>query len=367
MKKGIVLSLMVLMVSSFAFAQGAKETTTTAKANEPMKIGVIYISAPGDMGYSYMHDQGTKAMENYFGDKIQVIRMEGVEENENSERAMESLIDEGCKVIFANSYNYQEYMLNVAKAHPDVYFEHCSGYLSNDNMSNYFGRMYQMRYLAGMIAGKMSPTGKLGFVGAFNTPEVVRGINAYTLGARSVNPNATVTVVWTNTWYNPSLERQGAVALLDQGCDVIAQHQDTTEPAKAAIERGKFAVGYNADFRSMIGDDRVLVSPMWNWGNYMIPAVESALNGTWKSQSYWGGLDDEMIHLSPISPLVPADFQKLVVAKEAEIKNGTFDVFWGELKENKNGAIRQKAGEKMDDLAMLTMDWFVEGVIGSVK
>uniref|UniRef100_UPI002A0A84CD BMP family ABC transporter substrate-binding protein n=1 Tax=uncultured Sphaerochaeta sp. TaxID=886478 RepID=UPI002A0A84CD len=170
----------------------------------------------------------------------------------------------------------------------------------------------------------------------------------------------------TNTWYDPSLERQGAIALLDQGCDVIAQHQDTTEPAKAAIERGKYAIGYNADFRSMIGDDRILVSPMWNWGNYMIPEVQKVLDGTWKSQSYWGGLDDDMIHLSPISPLVPADFQKAVLAKEAEIKADTFDVFWGQLKDQ-TGTVRQKAGEKMADQDMLTMDWFVEGVIGSVK
>ncbi|NCC13441.1 MAG: BMP family ABC transporter substrate-binding protein [Spirochaetia bacterium] len=366
MKKGIVLLLIVLMVSSFAFAQGSKEAAGSAKADAPMKVGVIYISPPGDMGYSYMHDQGTIAMEEHFGDKIQVIRMEGIAENESSERVMENLIDEGCKIIFANSYNYQQYMLNVAQRYPEVYFEHCSGYLSNDNMSNYFGRMYQMRYLSGMIAAKMSPSGKLGFVGAYNTPEVVRGINAFTLGARSVNPKATVTVVWTNTWFDPSLERQGAIALLDQGADVIAQHQDTTEPAKAAIERGKYAIGYNADFRSMIGDDRILVSPMWNWGNYMIPAVQSALDGTWKSQSYWGGLEDEMIHLSPISPLVPADFVKQIEAKQAQMHDGQWDVFWGDLKDN-TGAVRQKAGEKMSDEAMLTMDWFVEGVIGKVN
>ncbi len=364
MKKSIVLLLIVLLASSFAFAQGTKEDATMA--NAPMKVGVIYVSSPGDFGYSYMHDQGTKAMEAYFGDKIEVIRMENIPENDSSERVMENLIDEGCKIIFANSYNYMQYMLNVAERYPDVYFEHCSGYLSNDNMSNYFGRMYQMRYLSGMIAGAMSASGKIGYVGAYNTPEVVRGINAFTLGARSVNPNATVTVVWTNTWFDPTLERQSAVALLDQGCDVIAQHQDTTEPAKAALERGKYAIGYNADFRAIIGDDRVLVSPMWNWGNYMIPEVQAALDGTWKSQSYWGGLDDDMIHLSPISPLVPQAMVDKVMAKQDEIKNDTWDVFWGALKDN-TGAVRQQAGQKMSDGDMLTMDWFVEGVIGSVK
>ncbi len=365
MKKGIVLLLIVLMVSSFAFAQGSKEATEV-KTEGPMKVGVIYISPPGDMGYSFMHDQGTIALEKHFGDKVKVTRLENIAENENSERAMENLIEEGCKIIFANSYNYQQYMLNVAQNFPDVYFEHCSGYLLNDNMSNYFGRMYQMRYLSGMIAAKMSPTGKLGFVGAFNTPEVVRAINGFTLGAKAVNPKATVTVVWTNTWYDPSLERQAAVSLLDQGCDVIGQHQDTTEPAKAAIERGKYAIGYNADFGSMIGDDRVLVSTMWNWGNYMIPAVQSAIDGTWKSQSYWGGLEDDMIHLSAISPLVPAEFQKEIMALQTKLHDKKWDVFWGAIKDN-TGKVRQKAGEKMSDEAMLTIDWFVEGVVGKVK
>jgi basic membrane protein A len=363
MKKLTVLLVLLLLSTTLVFAAGAKETA--AGADEPLKVGVIYITSPGDMGYSYMHDQGTIAAEAYFGDKIEVIRMENVPENDSSMRVMEQLIDEGCKIIFANSYNYQDYMLQVAKENPDVYFEHCSGYLSNDNMSNYFGRMYQIRYLSGMIAAKMSPSGKLGYVGAYNTPEVVRGINAFALGARAVNPKATVTVVFTYTWYDPSLERQGAIALLDQGIDVIAQHQDTTEPAKAAIERGKYAVGYNADFRKIIGDDKVLASPMWNWENYMIPAIESVLEGTWKTQSYWGGVDEGMVHLSPISPLVPADFQKEVAAVQTKIENGEWDVFWGALKDN-TGAVRQKAGEKMADSDMLTMDWFVEGVIGSV-
>ncbi|MCH3917109.1 MAG: BMP family ABC transporter substrate-binding protein [Spirochaetia bacterium] len=368
MKKITVALLSALFVTASVFAQGGTETQATApaKTNEPFKVGFLYISAPGDFGYSYAHDQGTKAAEKYFGDKIKVYRAENVPENQDSERYMEDMIDEGCKMIFATSYNYMDYVLQEAQAHPDVYFEHCSGYKTAANMSNYFGRMYQMRYLSGMIAGKMSKSGKIGYVGAYNTPEVVRGIDAFTLGARSINPKATVTVVWTNTWFDPALERQGAVSLLDQGCDIIAQHQDTTEPAKAAIERGCYAIGYNADFRSIIKSDNVLVSPMWNWGNYVIPEIKAAMDGTWKSQSYWGGLDDKMIQLSEISPLVPKDFQDKVAATEAKMADDSFDVFWGELKDNQ-GKVRQQAGEKMSDADMLSLDWFVEGVIGSVK
>ncbi|MGD1823321.1 MAG: BMP family ABC transporter substrate-binding protein [Pleomorphochaeta sp.] len=365
MKKLTILLTCALLTIAPVFAGGETETAEAA-GDSPLKVGVIYITAPGDFGYSYMHDQGTIAAEEYFGDKIEVIRMENIAENEESERAMESLIDEGCKIIFANSYNYQQYMQNVSNEHPDVYFEHCSGYLDNDNMSNYFGRMYQMRYLSGVIAGTMSETGKIGFAGAYNTPEVVRGINAFTLGARSVNPDATVTVVWTNTWFDPSKERQAADSLLDGGCDVIAQHQDTTEPAKAAIERGAYAIGYNANFMDLTGSDHVLVSPMWNWGSYMIPQIQKVMDGTWESQAYWGGLDDDMILLSPISPLVPADTVADIEAIEQDMRDGSFDVFWGELTDN-TGAKRQNAGEKMEDGAMLTMDWFVEGVIGSAK
>jgi len=364
MKKLALLLILVLVFTGALTAQGSPEAETAQEG--PFKVGVLYISSPGDMGYSYMHDVGTKAAEAHFGDQIEVVRMEGIPENDAAARAMEQMVDEGCGIIFANSYGYMDYMAQVAEENPDVYFEHCSGYLSDDNMSNYFGRMYQMRYLSGMIAGRMSKTGKIGYVGAYAIPEVIRGINAFTLGARAANPDATVTVVWTNTWFDPSLERQGAVALLDGGVDVIAQHQDTTEPAKAAIERGKYAVGYNADFRKITGSDNVLVSPMWSWGNYMIPQIQKAMDGTWESQSYWGGLEDDMINLSPISPLVPETCIQNVATTQEKIANGEWDVFWGELKDN-TGKVRQNAGGKMSDGDMLSMDWFVEGVIGSTN
>lgn len=365
MKKLTILLACALLALAPVFAGGEAEKAK-ASGDAPMKVGVIYITSPGDFGYSYMHDKGTIAAEEYFGDKVQVVRMENIPENEESERAMETLIDEGCKIIFANSYNYQEYMLNVAKEHPDVYFEHCSGYLDNENMSNYFGRMYQMRYLSGIIAGTMTETNRIGYVGAYTTPEVVRGMNAFALGVKEANPKATVTAVWTNTWFDPSKERQAAESLLDGGCDVIAQHQDTTEPAKAAIDRGAYAIGYNADFRVLTESDHVLVSTMWNWGSYMIPEIEKAMNGTWKSQSYWGGLNDDMIYLSELSPLVPAETVAKIEAIEEKMRNETFDVFWGELKDNK-GKVRQNAGEKMSDGDMLSIDWLVDNVIGSVN
>ena len=365
MKKLILTLTIVLLSFGMLFAGGEKEAAAP-QAEAPLKIGMIYVSPPGDMGYSFMHAQGTKAAKEYFGDKVEFIELESVPENEQAAVEMENLIDEGCEMIFATSYNYQDYMLEVAKQHPDVHFEHCSGYLSNDNMSNYFGRMYQMRYLSGMIAGAMAENGKIGYIGAYNTPEVIRGANAFTLGAQRMNPDVEVRVVWTNTWFDPQLERQAAMSLLDEGVDVIAQHQDTTEPAKAAISRGKYAIGYNADFRAIIGDDRVLVSPMWNWQNYVIPSIQSHIDGTWESQSYWGGLEDEMIKLSEISPLVPAEVVAEVEKVLNEMHDKTFDVFWGELYDNE-GNKRQDAGEKMSDADMLSMNWFVKGITGSTK
>ncbi len=362
-KKAIVVLLIALIVSSMAFATGAKETATGS--DQPYKIGVLYISPPGDMGYSYMHDQGTKAAEAYFGDKIKVTRMESVSEDENSLRVMENLIGEGCEMIIGTSYGFMDYMYQLAEEYPEVKFEHASGYKSSDNMNNYFGRMYQMRYLSGMIAGAMTKSNKIGYVGAFSIPEVIRGIDAFALGVKETNPKATVYVVFTNTWFDPALERQGATALLDMGCDIIAQHQDTTEPAKAAIERGGYAVGYNADFGTILGSDKVLVSPMWNWGNYLIPTIQKALDGTWTgNNAYWGGLEDEMIKLSPISPLVPEAVQKQVATKLQQMHDGTFDVFWGEIKDNK-GNIVQKAGEKMSDADMLSIQFFVDNVNGT--
>ncbi len=368
MKKFLTILLLVLVVTGMLFANGEKESESMG--NEPFKIGVIYVSAPGDFGYSYMHDQGTKALEAKFKDKVQIIRAENVAENESSQRMMENMVAQGCKLIFANSFNYQEYMKNVAMDNPEVLFEHCSGYLDNENMHNYFGKMYQIRYLSGMIAGSMTKTNKIGYVAAYNIPEVVRGINAFTLGVQKVNPNAEVRVVWTNTWFDPSLEREGAISLLDAGCDVIAQHQDTTEPAKAAIDRNAYAVGYNADFSALVEEkpENVLCSAIWHWDAYMIPAVEHALNGTWKDQpkAYWGGLEDGIVDLSKISPLVSKDVIKQVEAVKKDMHDKKWDVFWGEIKDNE-GNVKQNAGGKMSDGDLLSMQWFVDGVVGSVK
>jgi basic membrane protein A len=254
-------------------------------------------------------------------------------------------------------------MFEVAQEFPDIYFEHCSGYKTAENMSTYFGRIYQPRYLSGIVAGKMTQNNIIGYVAAFPIPEVIRGINAFTLGVRSVNPDATVNVVWTYTWYDPVKEREAAVALLDEGADIIAQHQDTTEPQKAAQEQGALSIGYDSDMRSFVGDT-VLTSPVWNWGVYYIDTVEAAINGEWETHQYWGGLKDGIVELAEFSPKVPQEVRDIVEEEKQKIVDGE-DVFCGPIMQQ-DGSELVPEGECMSDEEMLNMSVFVEGVVGTI-
>jgi basic membrane protein A len=256
-------------------------------------------------------------------------------------------------------------MFEVAQEFPDLIFEHCSGYKTADNMSTYFGRIYQARYLSGIVAGKMTKNNSIGYVAAFPIPEVIRGINAFTLGVRSVNPDAKVRVVWTSTWYDPVKEREAAVALLDAGVDMIAQHQDTTEPQKAAQERGLTSIGYDSDMRSFVGDS-VLISPVWNWGSYYVDTVQAALDGTWKTHMYWGGLKEGVVMLAEPSPAVPAEVMALVEEARDKIVSGDWDVFCGPILDQKGGQA-VAAGQCLDDGEMLNMNFFVQGVVGTIS
>ena len=271
---------------------------------------------------------------------------------------------EGADMIFTTSFGYMDPTFAVAKDFPKVIFEHCSGYKTAPNMATYFGRIEEARYLTGIIAGRMTKSNIIGYAAAFPIPEVVRGINGFTLGVRSVNPKAQVKVVWTNTWYDPVKEREAAVALLDEGADIIAQHQDTTEPQKAAQERGKYSIGYDSDMGKFVGDS-VLASAVWEWSTYYIDTIQKALDGTWKTHEYWGGLKDGVAKLSSISPKVPASVVAEVEAAKKKILGG-WSIFSGPLKDQ-GGKVVYAAGQVVPDGAQLGMDWFVEGVVGKVQ
>lgn len=367
----ILLMIGALLVSGCAETPPVEETeaepeaeTEVAETEEPLKIAFIYIGPPGDLGWTFEHDRGRLMLEEEYGDLIETTYVENVEEGPDSARVMRDYAQQGYDVIFATSFGYMDHMVEVAAEFPDVIFEHCSGYKTSENMATYFGRIYQPRYLSGIVAGRMTENNQIGYVAAFPIPEVVRGLNAFTLGVRSVNPEATVSVVWTNTWYDPVVEREAAVALLDQGVDIIAQHQDTTEPQKAAQERGKLSIGYDSDMGAFVGET-VLTSPMWNWGSYYIDTIGKVLDGTWETHQFWGSLEDNIVQLAPMSDLVPQEVRDEVEAARETILSGD-DVFCGPIN-NQNGEEMVAEGECMTDEAMLGIDWLVEGVIGSIS
>ncbi len=366
----LLAALIALALVLGACGDSEEEAAPEADAPEssaPMdkvKVAYIYIGQPGDLGWTFEHDRGRQMLEEQLGDKVEVVTVPDVPEGPEAEKAIRDVVQQGADVVFATSFGYMDPMLTVAGENPDVTFEHCSGFKTADNMATYFGRMYQPRYLSGLVAGAMTETNMIGYVAAFPIPEVIRGINAFTLGVREANPDAEVRVVWTNTWYDPVKEREAAEALLDEGADIIAQHQDTTEPQKAAKERGLLSIGYDSDMGQFVGDS-VLTSPIWNWGEYYIATVEDVLDGSWETHQYWGGLADGVVELAPFSPKVPADVKATVEAAKEKILSGDWDVFCGPINDQ-DGSEKVADGECMEDGAMLGMDWFVEGVAGTI-
>lgn len=339
-------------------------SASAPQQEEKFKVAFVYVAPIGDLGWTWAHEQGRLMVEEVFGDKVETTYIENVPEGPEAERVIRDFAQKGYNMIFTTSFGFMDPTITVAQEFPNIYFEHCSGYKTAENVATYFGRMYQPRYLSGLVAGSMTKANKIGYVAAYPIPEVVRGINAFTLGVRAANPKATVHVVWTNTWYDPIKEKEAADALLDEGCDIIAQHQDTTEPQKAAQERGIYSVGYDSDMRAFVGDS-VLTSPVWNWGIYYVRRVKEAMEGTWKSEAYWGGMKEGMTRLAPFSPLVPPEVQALVKKKEAEIIGGAWDVFTGPINAQ-DGTLAVAPGKKMTDEEMLSFNWFVEGVVGTI-
>ncbi len=352
MKRMIMVMAAVLLCAGPAMSAGRE-----------MKVGFVYVSPVGDAGYSYAHDQGRKFIADMPG--VSTAYVEAVAEGPDSERVILNMARKNYDLIFATSFGYMDSMLKVAKMFPKTVFMHCSGFKSAPNMGNYFGRMYQARYLTGMVAGSMTKTHTLGYVAAFPIPEVIRGINAFTLGAMAVNPGVTVRVVWTKTWYDPATEKEAAKSLLDTGADVIAQHQDSPGPQEAAQEKGVYSIGYNSDM-SVFAPKAHLVAAVWHWGPFYKEMTEAVRNGTWKTGSYWYGMNKGIVDISPMSGMVPDEVQAAVMAKKADIVAGTFDPFAGEIKDQ-SGAVRIPAGKSATDPELLGMDWFVQGVVGSTQ
>lgn len=339
------------------------ETATTETTADDMIVGFIYVGPIGDGGWTYAHDEGRLYVEEQLG--VKTIYKESVPETQEVEQEIRNMVDQGAKIIFTTSFGHMDYTEKMSKEFPEVTFFHCSGFKTTDNMANYFGRMYEARYLSGIVAGMKTESNSIGYVAAFPIPEVIRGINAFTLGVQSVNPDATVKVVWTSTWYDPAKEKEAAIALLDQGVDVIAQHQDTTGPQQAAEERGAFSIGYNTDMSEM-APKAYMTAPIWHWGPYYVEQVKSVMEGTFKTHSYWEGMSADIVQLAPLTENAPEGAQEAVDAARAKILDGSLFVFAGPIY-NQAGELAVADGAAMTDEEMLSMMWFVKGVEGKIE
>jgi basic membrane protein A and related proteins len=330
---------------------------------EALKVGFIYVGPVGDYGWSYAHDQGRKYLETTLPD-VKTTYVESVPEGADAERVLTQLARSGHKVIVATSYGYMDTMLKVAERFPDVIFLHCSGHKRRANMGTYFGRMYQASYLTGLVAGTATQKKRIGYVAPIPIPEVIRITNAFVLGVRAVNPEVNVHVVWTNAWYDPATESEAANSLLDIGVDVIATQSDSPAPVQTAERRGAYGVGFNAD-ASKFAPTKHLTSAVWNWGPYYVEAVKQVRAGSWKSTDQWWPIGTGIVGLSPLGPTVADTLKNLVEERKQDLIAGRFDVFWGPIKDQP-GKLRIAAGEKPVDEILLGMDWFVEGVVGTV-
>lgn len=358
-------------IDDYATNEGAQKTAQTAEKEEAkakIKIGVIHLTDPADgSGYTYTHDLGIQGMQQNLGlSDDQIIRKNNVSDTDEkaTEEAIQDCVDEGCKIIFATSWGYMKKVAEMAEKYPDVYFSHGTGYMSNGkNFNNYFGRIYQARYLSGIVAGMNTKSGKIGYVAAMDSSnsEVTGGVDAFALGIYSVNPDAKVYVKVTNSWYDPKAEKAAATKLLDMGCDVIAQHCDTSYPQTMAQEKGVYGIGYNSDM-SKEAPKACLCSVIWNWSAYYTSAVQSVIDGTWDGSNYYGGMNENLVGITELSGFCKEGTAEKVEEAKKQILSGENGVFDGVLETN-DGKTVGKEGKTLDDKTITGgINWYFKTV-----
>lgn len=350
---------------------GSAEGETVARGGIPVdeiKVGVIHLSDPAEgSGYTYTHDLGIRGMQQNLGlSDDQILRKINVSDSDEAqtEQALRDCIDEGCNIIFATSWGYMEKTAEIAEEYPDVYFSHGTGYMSNgENFNNYFGRIYQARYLSGIVAGMNTTSNKIGYVAAMDSSnsEVTGGIDAFAMGIYSVNPEAQVYVKVTNSWFDPEAEEAAARQLLDMGCDVITQHCDTAYPQTLAQEYGAYSIGYNSDM-SKDAPDACLCSVVWNWSAYYTAAVQSVIDGTWDGSNYYGGMNENLVGITTLSDFCAEGTEEKVAEAKAQILSGEFGVFDGVIETNTGETVGQE-GKTLDDETITGgIDWYFKNV-----
>lgn len=333
-------------------------------ANEPLKVGFVYMGPVGDFGWTYSHDLGRREMEANLQDKVKTTFVENVNEGADAEKVIRQLALDGHKLIFTTSFGYMNPTIKVAKDFPDIVFEHCTGNTLAANVGTYLGRFEEPRYLTGMIAGKMTKSNVIGFIGTYPTPEVIRGIGAFTQGLRATNLQAKVRVIWIQNWYDPAKEREAAQALINLGADVLTQQTNSTVIIQLAAEKGIYAFGYSTDM-SKFGAQAHLTSAINKWGKFYIDTALAVMNNKWKSREIWHGIAQGMVDISPMNQVIPSDIQQLIYSKRDQFIQGTAHPFDGPVKDQ-NGVIQVPKGKVLDDQGQLEMDWYVEGIEGTI-
>lgn len=339
-------------------------TSSVVFAADVTKVGFIYVGPVGDHGWSYRHDIGRQSIEQELGEKVTTTFVESVAEGADAERVIRKLAATGHNLIYTTSFGYMNPTLKVAKKFPKVKFEHATGYKQGTNVSTYSGRFYEGRAVIGTVAGMMTKSNIVGYIASFPIPEVVRGINAFTIAMRKVNPDAELKIIWVNSWYDPGKEGDAAKALIDQGADIITQHTDSPAPLQVAEQRGVFGFGQASDM-SGFAPKAQLTAIVDEWGPYYVARTKAVIDGTWKSGDTWAGLKDGMVVISPYGDAVPQNVRDAADAVKNGIISGDVHPFQGPVKKQ-DGTVHTPEGEVTPDDDLLKMDWYVEGVQGSL-
>jgi basic membrane protein A len=369
MYKNLAATAVAACCLSLAVSSSSAQTSTSAKTTAvPLKIGFVYVAPLTDAGWVRQHDKGRKAVDTALGVKVKTTYVEDVAEGPDAERVIRDLAQQGNKLIFTPSFGYMEPTLKVAKDFPDVKFESITGYKTTSNVSAANARYYEGRYLAGIAAGRMTTTHVAGYVAGFPIPEVLQGINAFTLGMRSVDPKAQVKVVWLGAWFDPPKERDAAMTLFNQNVDVIAFHTGSNAVMVAAQERGKLAVAYHSDMRK-VAPDAQIVAVTHEWGAYYTRRAKAVMDGTWKTGTVWGGVKEGMVKVDAFGPRVPKTVQQEVLKRQQDIAAGKLQPFKAAaqtIKDNEGNAVIT-SGKALTDEQILGMNWLVEGVVGKLS
>ncbi len=347
-----------------AVALGVAMLMGNSGAMAQTKVGFVYVGPTGDHGWTYEHDQGRKAIEKAFGDKVKTTYVENVSEGPDAARVIQQLARAGNDIIFTTSFGFMNPTLKVAKRFPKVKFEHATGFKRAKNVATYSARFYEGRHVIGLIAGKMTKTNTVGYIASFPIPEVVRGINAAYLAAKSVNPNVKFKVVWVSTWFDPGKEADAAKALIDQGADVLMQHTDSPAAMQIAEKQGIYAFGQASDMKKF-GPNAQLTAIIDDWGPYYVSRVRSLMEGVWASKDTWDGFAPGMVDLAPFSKKIPADVREMAAKARADITSGKMHVFTGPINKQ-DGSVWLKAGQTAPDGDLAGMNFYVEGIEGSL-